>query len=173
MVYVDRQATRIMRSGGSWHITSRCQPGHLAKDSSEKTPRLQGPGTAEYDGVARPGTDGDRTQHAEEACGRLERSRSLRSRMRWRVYGLSCADGLPTSGAWPTTAMEDMRAARRLPAWATAGKGPIAPGRSRGQNQQVPSWLIVLIAPSSGRHTLEKCLEPRRIPGAQQHRFQQ
>jgi hypothetical protein len=59
-------------------------------------------------------------------------------------------------------------ATRRLPVWVTAGKGPIAPGRSRGQNQQVPqlpAWMIVLIAPSSRRHSREKCLKPRSRPG--------
>jgi uncharacterized caspase-like protein len=108
---------------------------------------LQGPGTAEYDGVASPGTATHWTQHAEEACGRTERCLSLRlDRCAGGFTGCHALEGF----AWPT--MEDMRAARRLPAWVTAVKGPTVPGRSRGQNQQMLGWLILMIVPSSGRH---------------------
>lgn len=116
-----------MGSGGSRNITSRCQPGHQAKQSCrEKSPQLQGPGTA--------GMIVWRSQ-ARLAIGHRRRSR--------RAAGLNalppcvegCAGGLTgchaleegrLSGAWPS--MAHMRATRRLPAWVTAGKGPIAPG---------------------------------------------
>ena len=139
--------------------------------SREKSTAAAGSRDSRYDGVALPGTTRHWTQAAQEACGRLERSAFLRRWMRWRVDGLSCAEGSPSFGAWPTRG--HMRATRRLPGRVKARKGPISTGRSRGQNEQVPEWLIVLITVSSTRHNREKCLKPRSRPESRQHRFQQ
>lgn len=138
------------------------------RDSREKCTAAAGSRDSRYDGVALPGT----TRHwAQAAAGLNALPPSLRRWMRWRVDGLSCAGGSPSFGAWPTKGY--MRATRRLPAWVKARKEAIVPGRSRGQNQQVSEWMIVLITMSSRRHNREKCLKPRSRPESRQHRFQQ
>lgn len=74
---MEKQEKQLRRS---------CQPGsgaHHAKQrelSTRNVQQLQGPGTAGYDRVAFPGTTRHWALEEEEACGRLERSLSLR---RW------------------------------------------------------------------------------------------
>jgi hypothetical protein len=133
-----------------------CQPGIRQKSSCQKIARLlQGPGTAgmmEWRFQARVAIG--HSKRRRPAAGLNALPPCVDGCAGWRVNGLSCAGrkpSSPSSGAWPTKGYR--RATRRLPAWVTAGKGPVVPGRSRGQNQQVPGWLILLIAPSSGRHT--------------------
>ena len=127
MVYVDRQATRPWEAVESRHITSRCQPGHQAKQSCrEKCPPLQGPGTA--------GMIVWRSQ-ARLAIGHRGGGGVPAGLNALSPCVEGCAGGLTgchaleegrLSGAWPP--MGHMRATRRLPAWVTAGKGPIASG---------------------------------------------
>lgn len=85
--------------------------------------------------------------------------------MRWRVNGLSCAWRKSDSRTLGQR-RDYLRATRRLPAWVTAGKGPIAPGRSRGQNQQVQVPDDRADRPRRQDVTVEeKCLKPRSRPG--------
>lgn len=66
-----------MRSGGSTHtrhITSRCRPSQSGKTLLRRNPMHAG---SRDDVVALPGTAYNWSQQAQEACGRLERSRSL------------------------------------------------------------------------------------------------
>lgn len=142
MVYVDRQATRLTRKRWTSRKILRrgCQPdgGDQAKNRAvaRNVQLLQGPGTA--------GMIVWRSQ-ARLAIGHARRRRraaGLNARppcvdgVRWRVNGLSCAWRKSDSRTLGQR-RDYLRATRRLPAWVTAGKGPIAPGRSRAQNQQV------------------------------------
>ena len=111
---------------------------HQAKNRAvaRNVQRLQGPGTAGmivWRSQARL-TIG-RRRRRRRAAGLNARSPCVDG-MRWRVNGLSCAWRKSDSRTLGQR-RDYLRATRRLPAWVTAGKGPIAPGRSRGQNQQV------------------------------------
>ena len=140
---------------------------HQAKNRAvaRNVQRLQGPGTAGmivWRSQARL-TIG-RRRRRRRAAGLNARSPCVDG-MRWRVNGLSCAWRKSDSRTLGQR-RDYLRATRRLPAWVTAGKGPIAPGRSRGQNQQVQVPDDRADRPRRQDVTVEeKCLKPRSRPG--------
>ena len=96
---------RLLGSGKRWkqeyYVAMSAGPSGKTELSREKS-TAAGSRDSRYDRVALPGTTRHWAQEAEQACGRLERSPSLRRGMRWRVNGLSCAGRRPSLGRLAT-----------------------------------------------------------------------
>lgn len=158
-----------MRSGGRAGVLRRVVSRTAISDQAkqlescrEKCPPLQGPGTA--------GMIVWRSQ-ARLAIGRRRRSKraaGLNARppcvdgMRWRVNGLSCAVRRPSSpsfGAWPTKG--HLRCDEKTASLGNGWQGALRAGTLTRTKQASASLAdrLVLIAPSSRRHTWKKMPE--------------